>query len=314
MRRMQIYAAILADAAAAVARLHKCGYTREDVAAAMLPFKAARREGAAVDGCGLISFWGFRKEIERPREYVTGCRAANFGHGVAFAVDVDADNFDRMREIIDDAEDRLYSAWDELARRCELPQDVAELMQYAVNIAERALSGEEYSKDDAAGKGIYKDFTPGHYNDIVDALETELTRLANKGRGGATPGGKQVSIYQGRENITGDGDYLGWALSLPNDGKIIFHKSGDAKKNAMEYTYNPAAVKIVDALIDAFQDSKKNGWIHPREQKLIKPGGRWQNKFSLKATLTKAIESDGARGKCTGNIRIRPRKATKAKR
>lgn len=305
--RARIYAAMFADATSAIARLREGSRTREDVAAALLPFKAMRREGVTIEGCGPVSFWGMWKELDGAREFATGCRMVGFGPG-GFALAVDEGDA-HENEIAEDAEMRYFEAWEGFAARRDIPADVAELMRYAAALTESALCGCEYAKDGAAGRGICRDFTPGHYNDIVDRLGIEMLKLP--GSGGDCVHGKRVSKYLGRENITGDGDYLGWALSMPNGREIVFHKSGNTRRNAIVYTYVPAAVPIVDALIDAFQDGKKNGWIRPSE--LIKPGEKWQNKFS-RSTFKEAIESEGTTGRYTGRVRLRPQGATKAKR
>ena len=91
---------------------------------------------------------------------------------------------------------------------------------------------------------------------------------------------------------------------MPNGREIVFHKAGDSKRNAVVYTYNPAAVPIIDTLIDAFQDSKKNGWINPRDLQPVTGNGKWQNKFTKSATLKKAIESESKGNTKTGNIRF----------
>lgn len=290
--RARIYAAMFADATSAIARLRAGSRTREDVAAALLPFKAMRREGATIEGHGLISFWGMWKEN-------------------AYAVHAGNEHGVEIYKTAEDAEMRYFEAWESFAARRDIPSDVAELMRYAGFLTEYALSGCEHAKEANAGRGIYRDFTPGNYNDVVDGLEIEMLKLS--GSGGDCAHGKRVSKYLGRENITGDGDYLGWALSMPNGREIVFHKSGNTRRNAVVYTYVPAAVQIIDALIDAFQDGKKNGWINPRELHLIKPGEKWQNKFS-RSTFKKAIESEGTPGRYTGRVRLRPQGATKAKR
>ena len=311
--RARIYAAMFADATSAIARLREGSRTREDAAVALLPFKAMRREGATIEGHGLISFWGMQKEIDGA-QMPRARWVLNFGpHGNAFAVHTGNEHGVEIYKTAEDAEDRYFEAWESFAARRDIPSDVAELMRYAGFLAEYALSGCEHAKEANAGRGIYRDFTPGNYNDVVDGLEIEMLKLS--GSRGDCAHGKRVSKYLGRENITGDGDYLGWALSVPNGREIVFHKSGNTRRNAVVYTYVPAAVQIIDALIDAFQDSKRNGWINPRDPdlRLIKPGEKWQNKFS-RSTFKKAIESEGTTGRYTGRVRLRPHGATKAKR
>ena len=311
--RARIYAAMFADATSAIARLREGSRAREDAEAALLPFKAMRREGATIEGHGLISFWGMQKEIDGA-QMSRACWVLKFGpHGNAYVVG--NGHGVEIYKTAEDAEARYFDAWESFAARRDIPSDVAELMWYAGFLAEYALSGCEHAKEANAGRGIYRDFTPGNYNDVVDRLEIEMLKLS--GRCGDCAHGKRVSKYLGRENITGDGDYLGWALSVPNGREIVFHKSGNTSRNAVVYTYVPAAVPIIDALIDAFQDSKRNGWINPHDPdlRLIEPGGKWQNKFSRSATLKKAIKSEGTRGKWTGRIRLMiPHGATKAKR
>lgn len=193
--RARIYAAMFADATSAVARLREGSRTREDVAAALLPFKAMRREGATIEGHGLISFWGMWKELDGAREFAAGCRMVSFEPGGCVLVVDEGDAHEN--EISEDAEMRYFEAWEGFAARRDIPADVAELMRYAAGQTELALCGCEYAKEEAAGRGIYRDFTPGHYNDIVDRMEIEMLKLS--GSGGDCAHGKRVSKYLGRE-------------------------------------------------------------------------------------------------------------------
>lgn len=117
---------------------------------------------------------------------------------------------------------------------------------------------------------------------------------------------KKPSKYAGRTVKGGADPYIGKALEVSQNGREV-------KINKLTYSFPYARIRLLDALIKAFEDVAGDGFIAPGAfvPKVKKDGGRkgkpqkWQN--GMEPATVKIIESEKVGGAYTGRIRLLPK-------